>query len=271
MIKFYSIYYSNSELLQYQFLSLKKNLQDNFEYIVINNSQNDPNPFPEVKTFKVLNARFDDAGLSHQHALNWALQTFIQDDKDVSVIIDSDIFLVKPLSIYTLLTNATYLDQHLAGIKQGIQNIQYLWPGLLVLNRPKLPVFHTMDLRGCFIHRSDHKKWYIPDPRNGYHWGMYTKLVEEYYPCDSGAMLYQYLIDNPQLRIKELSVELICREDNTISYIPKNLQSLYLTNYVFWIINRTWLHFGRGTNLDNQPHNWFNNKMQLMKDWIKSL
>lgn len=255
MLKLYTVIYNEASFIELQYNSFKKFLKDEFEFALINNS-----PSQEVVnqiyttakklgafTYSVNNPRFDNGGLSHQHALTYILKKHILEDdpSNTSVILDSDVFLVSPYSLEEDITGC-----HFAGLKQGADGFHFPWAGLIVLKN-SCPKLGTLDMRGALVNTSNISDYIIPDPLLGWTFDNYDALRQIYTPFDSGALLGKYILDN-NLQGKWFSLDFFENEEPK-KLLPFELSLKYNNNYRFWLINNIFIHTGRSSNWDNRP------------------
>jgi len=127
------------KLLKYQLKTLKKYCLDDYEFIVIDNS-NDENHINEIKNIcKENNISYTHKGFSvsvgnvpstnHGLALNYAYETF-KNKFDYLIFLDHDLFPIKPFSVGEMLG-----DNIIGGCEQNINNTIYLWPGFIMFSK----------------------------------------------------------------------------------------------------------------------------------------
>ncbi len=90
---------------------------------------------------------YNNPNVRHCNATQWAWDNFFSSHDGPVMLIDSDMFLIRPFSIEKTLENT-----HLAGIYWGTEDMithepkSYLWLGLILFNNRILPEKHTI----CF-------------------------------------------------------------------------------------------------------------------------
>lgn len=83
---------------------------------------------------------FNNPNVRHCNSVQWAWDHFFSQHDGPVMIIDSDMFLIRPFSISSILEN-----KHLAGVFWGTEDTvsgkaySYLWLALMILNNPHLP------------------------------------------------------------------------------------------------------------------------------------
>jgi hypothetical protein len=286
VIKFYSILYNEYNLLKLQYNSFVENiLDDHFRFIVVDNSPNyriraaAENICEElgIELISVKQKRDDAPDFSHQKALNFVVSECMAKDKelDISVILDSDIFLLEQVCINTLCEGG----YSFVGIPQPFpwaafahrikQRHLYLWPGLLFITH-HAPNLETLDLRGAFVDDKDVTKFVIPD--EALTWGseQYLALAETMIPMDSGALFCKYRHENPTLHIKMLDCELLKGNPwAVIKTMPQKLIKKYKDEYGFWLIENVFLHAGRMSNWEGLAQEQYLPKFELLKELLE--
>jgi len=263
MIHVYTIVYDNASFLELQFHSFRKHFPLQ-RFIVIDNAPN-PEVSNDIKNFvtthqkcysiRVANPRFDNGGLSHQRAL----QTALDHMEGISIICDPDVFVLKPFM-------ESMDDYEFAGLMQGTPDVRYLWPGFMIVATYALK--DKLDLRGALVNPNDLNDFIVPDPAAGWTWEQYPYQIQTRISTDSGGLLCRY-IQKHNPKIRELSLD-FCTEicDNT-GIIPVGLQHKYSDLYHFWVIGGGVLHSGRLSNWDNRPSNEVAAKSELVREIIE--
>ena len=90
---------------------------------------------------------YHNPNVRHCNAVQWAWNHFFSPYEGPVMLIDSDMFLIRPFSVEKILEN-----KHLAGVYWGTEDLvtgepkSYLWLALLLFNNPHLPERETL----CF-------------------------------------------------------------------------------------------------------------------------
>lgn len=267
-IKVFSICFDRIDFLPLQAKLFKKFLGETIDFYCVDNSLT----YGSEKYFRttcdslgikhvlVPDKYHGDAGLSHQEACNYVVKQYISTSSDICMIIDCDIFPIKPITFDN--------DFGMAGLEQGYKHIKYFWLGLIIINCNNCKNIGDLDLRGAFIHR-ENDSVYIPDTRTGFTFDRYPLLIAEHQPCDGGALSYLYIKNNKPIT-KNLSIDYIRHKNNANKYFPEHLVSKYLDSYNFWVVGDGFIHTGRSSNWDNVPNEEFGNKIELIKEWLYS-
>lgn len=190
--------FNRPDFIEYQAKTFKKFLRDEYEFMVFNDAKDDAISYEIKKICDQLNIVCIDIPQSIQKNVQWASKrtsnsieyslhhTGFNHD-GIVLIIDSDMFLIKPLNIKEFLE-----DHDLYGNRQCNGEIFYLWNGLLVMNMATLPNKRTMS--------------FCPRPIQGK-------------SLDTGGHLYYYLTKNPSIRLKIYG-------DTHINALPKDYAAL---------------------------------------------
>lgn len=221
-MKIFTYVFNNPKYLIYQNKCLRKFVAETFEFICLDNSK-------EVKyheEFKkicqehnityIMNAAPDHSleGTSHQAALKWSWDAHIKQTQDIIVMLDHDMFAIKPLSFLELLNQSA-----VAGGKESRGQIEYLHPALMIFNTSEMSDKETINFRGGVI---------------------------EGQQCDSGGELYYYFQKHPELKITALGHGHLSDENPLASDLIKK----YNCNPVFEIWADKFFHPRNGSNWD---------------------
>lgn len=269
MYKIFSICYDRVDFLFYQVETFKKFIHPEIDFYCVDNSltSSGENEFRKecdrlkIKHILVPDKYFGEAGASHQNAANYAIKQYICSSQQTCLLVDADIFPIKPYTISA--------DFGLAGLSQGHDSIRYLWLGLVMINPKNCSKLDTLDVRGAFFNK-ENGSYFIPDIRTGFTFDKIEEFKRNYYICDSGALIHDYIKRTTPV-VKSMTVEHIKHREDTINYLPENLIGKYNNEYVFWILDKSFLHFGRASNWDNMANEQFNNKVSLLKEWLNML
>lgn len=266
MYKIFSIVFDRVDFLFYQVKLFKKFIHPEIDFYCVDNSMTSSgeNEFRkecdklQIKHVLVPDKYFGEAGASHQNAANYIIKQYISSSEQICLLIDADIFPIKSYIITE--------DFGLAGLSQGHNNKKYLWPGMLIINPKNCKEVGTLDVSGAFLHKTENS-YYIPDIRTGFTFDSVDALLETHYSADSGALIYDY-IRRTQPAVKTMALEHIRHREESINYIPEGLIGRYQNDYVYWVIDKAFLHFSRSSNWDNMANEQFNNKIELLKEWL---
>jgi len=165
-IQLFTIEHKRNDFIEMQFLSFKKHLKDNFEYIVFENASivGDHKSFEKIKKtcnqynikcisiekdldlisefdnsldsitrkFKVfdINNRYTTASIANAYALQWVQKYFINDNPHHVCGLHSDMFMIKSDSLLEYLKDNDFLY-----IAQGSSNVEYAWSAFFLIKK----------------------------------------------------------------------------------------------------------------------------------------
>lgn len=190
--------FNRPDFIEYQAKTFKKFLKDEYEFVVFNDAK-DPAISEQIqdtcKRLKIpcinipqsIQKNVEWASIRTANSIEYSLKKAGFDHDGIIFIIDSDMFLIKPLNIKNFLG-----DYELYGNRQCNGDIVYLWNGLLLMNMATLPNTRTMS--------------FSPLPIKGK-------------SLDTGGHLYYYLTNNPSIKLKTYG-------DIHINQLPKNYAEL---------------------------------------------
>jgi len=131
-----TISFNNSKLIWYQIKCVKKYCIDNYELIVVDNGNNNEESkiiknICDENNIRLINTNITSNSPSNNHglALN-QIYKILKEEFDYLLFLDHDVFPIKPFSVTEILE-----DNMIAGQKQIRGNNEYLWPGLLFINK----------------------------------------------------------------------------------------------------------------------------------------
>lgn len=198
--------HSRPDFIEIQHKTFKAFLKDDYEYVVFNDAPNQQMSSAMEQTCNKLNIRCirvpqemhkdNLPGHRHTDGIRHSLETIGFDHHGVILMIDSDMFLVKPLNVSEYIQSYDLLGLHQERTENNVK-VSYLWPGLLFMKMNTLPNKRTLNLDG--------------DRVNGV-------------AVDTGGHLHNYINDNPSLQVK--------RYEAVSSYwLPNNKDELKSLGY----------------------------------------
>ncbi len=235
-------------------------LEDEYEYIVFNDA---PNPSMRKKieqTCQKLNVRClrvpdhkpnrQAPGYRHCDGIIHSLKTLGYDHNDIVIMIDADMFLIKPFNAKEYLKEFDFIGCHQSRSKNGME-VVYTGPFLVFMNMPKLPNNRTISFEGAII--------------NGL-------------PCDVGAETYHYFQKHPSLKLKlyiGYSKDGLPKEAKALRKLGYDENSIRLVidldrKYGFQFHGDThFIHFyAGGSNWPGYSKEYLNIKNRLFYDYI---
>ena len=196
MIKIYTYSHNRPDFIEPQFNSIKKYVKDDFEFIVFNNERNGGDPGSgyeperiaeiyrvcEKLNIKCIRVELDPElqfingyqqfegdsyvnGGSHAcaYSYSWGWKHYVSKDDGISMIIDSDMFFIKDVSIEKLLGdhNLAYIPSYRYSSKyhseedRGSIALRYPWNGIVIADIPNLPNPNDLKWGLCLLYTSD--------------------------------------------------------------------------------------------------------------------
>ena len=180
MIKIYTYSHNRPDFIEPQYNSIKKHIKDDFEFIVFNNERNGGDPGSGYKperideiydvckklNIKCIRVELDPelqfingykqfegdsyvSGGSHAcaYSFSWGWKYYISQDDSISMIIDSDMFFIKDISIQSLLEDYNlafipsyrYHSKYQSEDNRGSIALYYPWNGVVIADIPNMP------------------------------------------------------------------------------------------------------------------------------------
>jgi len=242
MIKIYSIHYIKPEFVELQYHQFKKNCNDEYELIIVNNAfdDNTKNSIIDIcKKFNINSIKITDnnsekfTSQSHFFALEYILQNYIKidDTNNISVILDCDVFPFKKFSFIDILNG-----KKICGLYQqrNINNTSYEYLSAI------FTIFHNdIDLSNFTF--------------NGI--------------ADTGS--------GTNILMKKYSTELVIHTaaiDIESDYIFTNnkLEYPYKQEYRCQFISNEFIHYYRGSNWSESDENYHNKKNLFLLNFINN-
>jgi len=191
------------------------------------------------------------------YPIDWVVQNWIAKDQEsqYSIIIDSDMFPVRQLSVDKFMADAA-----LAGLPQRRGHVRYIWNGIVLWNHRRMldwdqVSFHCSGCRGI-----------NPYFRQELWWGNQI----EGQVVDVGGAMYFYLRDHPRLKVKYLvSTHHITTQRKNLQALPANILAEYQNEFRFELIEQIFFHYGRGSNWDNNSPTYHQRKSALMEKFLQ--
>jgi hypothetical protein len=243
MIKIYTFPDKRPDFILRQKKTLDMFLKDDFEYIIINNGSTNElimeiekiSKENKITHFFVENPNHKDPTIACAYPINQSLNKFIKKEKEaeISVIIDSDMFFLKHFSISDYLC-----DNQIAAVKQIRGNVNYIWNGIVFINHKNINGIMDLDFGFQSI--------------NG-------ELT------DVGGNTYFYFKKYPNCVLKNiLHTSHIHPKNKNLKVFPPEILCEYDFNFCFELYEKSILHYGRGSNWDNMPINYHENKTNFL-------
>jgi hypothetical protein len=159
-IKIYTLSDKRPDFISIQYKTIVDHIKDEFEYIVLNNAVDDKKRFNEIENicnsigvksiaveldpeFQYMNGeihyndnKYCNPNLACAYPIIWAWQKIITEDDNISVIIDSDMFFIKDVSICNIMRNYNFA---FVPHYRGDMEIFYPWNGIVICDIPNMP------------------------------------------------------------------------------------------------------------------------------------
>lgn len=243
-VKIYTFPYKQPHFISMQYASLSKFLKDDdYEYIILNNSVPDANEKILKEICNKLKLKCIDVEPNLRGSIfsfyQWIFSEYIQNDSGgLSVLIQPDIFLIREFSINDFMNG-----YDIAGVPVRSGNIMYLHFGFIIFNLDQLPNKDKMNILGGIVE------------------GQGTEV---------GGNLYYWFKDNPGVRIRYIEHSgQICLQNTNLHLLPQEILSQYDNEYKFSIYEKNLLHYGRGSNWEGKSEEFHKNKTACMENLLK--
>lgn len=275
-------HYNRPDFIEIQHKTFKHFLKDDYRLVIFNDAseQNMVNQIndtcsklgiecirieQEIHTRPYLprepNDRLHSPNIRHANVVQYSFDTLAFDHQGIVLLLDSDMFLIRPLNITELMK-----DCDIRAVMRGAEKIDYIWPGFSIFNMNKLPNKKTLNFNFGLI---DGKR------------------------VDSGGYTYFYLKDNPSVKIKivdELwSYQLFCQDRFVPAHVlnidtpyDQQIKQLLLLGFndkeikflqkkpdtIEFLLDKHFLHYRCGTNYDKQSEMYNVKKMHLINEFL---
>ena len=292
--------YSNPEFIEIQYKTFKYFMKDDYEFVVFSDAPTKschaeietmckkwgisciriPQKIHESPYYLPLNMpeiypnHTIPSNVRHVHSVQYSLDTLGFDNDDIVVLIDSDMFLVRPLSVADFMK-----DCDIASLMKGSSNeqgatIMYCCPALTFLNMKTLPNKRSLNFNCGWV--------------NG---------------CsgDSGGYTYYYLKNHPSLRLKSFgslySGQIFCSDrffpqhqnqknvrapqeqkiaywtsqgfnEKEINFLLKNPDTI---QFLMEGKNSWFFHYRGGTNYEKLPNSYHEQKKKLINEYLHDI
>jgi hypothetical protein len=272
--------YNRPEFIEIQYKTFKHFLQDEYEFVVFNDA-NTAEMFGQITAMcdryhirsiaipqeihdrpylpRVAGDPYHRPNIRHANVLQYSLDVLGFDFDGIVAIVDSDLFLVKPMSISEFM-----VDCDIASVQRGAPGgIICMWPGIVFLRMDTLPDKRTLNFNCGPIGK---------------------------YNVDSGGWTHYYLSQHPALRIKWVNElqggRLFCpdrfHEVSSATTVAQEITTLrtmgfddnqiqFLQNKpdtIGFVCNGYFLHYRAGSNYDNQSAEYMKRKQHMINAYL---
>lgn len=195
-IRIITVAYNRPEFITLQFHSLSKYMKADWEFLVfsdaeVNRENNDHKIKAICRKLQIQHIRVPPyiqivSGPSPRagNALDWALKNYAYNYDGITLVLDSDMFLVKEFEPYSFMNTNCISEFDLAGVIQTVSYngywIRYLWMALMVINGRSIRNKNPDQIR------------------------FMNAVAIEGQATDAGGPMHYYLSNHPNLKIKPL-------------------------------------------------------------------
>lgn len=265
--------YNRPDFIELQVRTFKKFLQDDYEFVVFNDAPGHDMQKQIEQTCQRLGLRHfyipqhlhqrQSPGHRHMDGIKYALEQVGFNYDGIVTLIDSDMFLIKPLSI------EKYLEGYdIAGELQGRKNdeieVRYLSPVFVPMNMKTLPNKRTLSFEGGYIHDlacdvGAHTYYYFQNN---------ASAKRKLFPCLHIAYLH---LNCPECKnVSCLSCEKKLCDSGFDDKVIKFIQACPSTDVEFFM-NHTLLHYRSGTNWNNSSAQFHAIKSKALYDFMDKI
>jgi len=279
--------YNRPDFIEIQHRTFQKFLTDDYKFIVFNDASAEDmamqiedtcqkNGVPciripqEIHTQPYLPRPINDplkghVAIRNANVVQYSLDTIGFDHQGIVLIVDSDIFLVRPLHISDYMK-----DKNILAVMRGAEkNVRYFWPGLCFLHMDKLPDKRSINFNCSLV---------------------YNDVI-----VDAGGWTHYYLQKHPALQITELDTiwshkiglgnfEINEPIDHSasnrkkrkkykkIGFNKKEIRYLLKKPDTFeFLFNKCFFHYHGGSNHRSQSQHYIAHKNRLFKEYINDI
>jgi len=286
-VKIYSIHFNRPDFVEFQDLTLRSFLKDDYELIIVNNA-NDSNLIEGIsKKCRDLNlseykiegnidqqAASQYPGYHHAIAMNDVMQNLIKYDEGISVILDGDVFLLNEYSFNERMQNVEML-----GAYQHRKGRYWLTPVVLAFKPDKLLDFEQINLIGSHIvnltpDNLENDVGFFPKRHDNHYIfdcpvcaGSQNIDQNSHICLDTGGELYTYLRNHKNSKVARASNTHHLTRDS-LECIPEKYHIRYKDEYAFEFYANKFLHYCRSSNWDHKTNHYHSLKTSLLIDMI---
>lgn len=205
----------------------------------------------------------------HVNCIQYSLDVLGFDFDGIVGIVDSDMFLIRPLSINDEMEGYDIVTAGRCGDTNGIV-IGHWWPGLCFMRMNKLPDRHTLSfncgfVNGVYTDTGGYSYYYANAHSNlkckgiDEVWGYQLFCPDRFAPGGNRANL-NVPVNERIKKFKEFGFN-----KNEIAFLlqqPDTIQFLLKNNF---------LHYRAGTNYDNQSNSYNNKKREMIDNFLEEI
>ncbi len=266
-VKIYTFADKRPDFIAWQAETFSHFLTDPYELVVVNNGSS-PELSRQIRDHarslglshvEIIDKHHENPNVACAYPIDWVIKNCLVPDKDVrnSIIIDSDMFLVKKFSALDFVG-----DYEIAALPQRRGHVRYIWNGIVFINHRTI-----RDLDQVSFHCSG--CWgYCP----GFDTRRWRKGKIEGQGVDVGGDMYFYFKGHPGCKVKYLfSTHHITPERKNLNALPSEILSEYDAEFAFELIEQKFFHYGSGSNWKNQPKDYHSRKTQFTDQFLRKV
>lgn len=237
-------------------------LEEEYEYVVFNDAPNDVMCKKVERTCKKLGVKCfridprlhnrpnNSAGHRHMDAIQYSLDTIGYDYNGVVLMVDADMFLIKPFSVKSYMGKYNFIGGYQERADSN-KKVMYSFPGLVFMNMKNLPNKKTISFEGGEV---------------------------EGIPCDVGGHTHYYFKNNPHIKLNLYTIQstdLLPRDEKKLLNMGFDENSI---NYIFSLsypygmefhADGNFLHYyAGGSNWPEYSADFLQKKTTLLNDFI---
>jgi len=256
--------YNRPDFIEIQHKTFQKFLKDEYEFVVFNDARDDTTRDQINETCSKLGlgcirisqsvhdapylkrASWEDYNhpcIRCANVVQYSLDILGFDHDDIVVIIDSDMFLIRPFSVVDFMNNCD-----MAGVRQSRSYIEYFWNGLVFFNMPTLQERRSISFNCSSI--------------NGI-------------GLDVGGETYHYFQSHPDLKLKHIDC-MYLKETHEISPRERSDPNLLFLldqkpNNIEFLIDYSFFHYRGGGNWDHKSKEYHSQKTTILNTFIDKI
>lgn len=192
------------------------------------------------------------------NVVQYSLNTVGFDHDDIVILLDSDMFLVKPFSAREFMQGYS-----LAGLNQCKGHVEYLWIGLVFLDMKNLPnkntlTFNCGEVDGYAVDAGGHSHNYMK--KNP---GALVRYIHHQYSgrlrCPACESTHQPRCAHNTAKLKEIGFE------------PHEINLFESDSNLEFLHNNTFLHYRSGSNWDHKSAQYHQMKTEALKVFLAEI
>ncbi|MCC8146949.1 MAG: hypothetical protein LIO93_11065 [Bacteroidales bacterium] len=241
-VKIYTLH-NHPKFIRWQKLLFQKFVTEEYEYYVVNTADSDSMKESirqecESNDVSCIDLPFlnnqGTPSARNRIPLQWTWDNHIAKENSTCVIMDSDMFLLKPFNF------SEYLGTYdIAGIIHKRAHIWYPWNGLSIF-AGELPEKDTLNFREGKI---------------------------ESVRVDVSGHLHVYLQKHPEIKVKPIyDGGFICSKNENIHLLPEEIKDKYEDSFLSQIFEQAFFHLRAGSNWNNSDN--YEKKITFMNDMV---